>query len=47
MIVETQAVTLVAPAIPHPISLFRHHIWPVAWVSAGVIATVTWSGFLG
>jgi hypothetical protein len=29
----------------HPISLF-HRIWPVAGVSAGLIATAAWIAFL-
>ena len=47
MTAKTQALTLVARSRSNPTSLFHHHIWPVAWVSAGVIATVAWSGFLG
>ena len=42
MTVETQAAALVAPSISYPTSLFHHHIWPVAWVSVGVIATIAW-----
>jgi hypothetical protein len=46
MTIETRAVALAAPSLSHPITLF-HRIWPVAGLGIAVIATVTWSGFLG